>query len=411
MAVDTLDTASPTQQPNALDRLLDAILAGDDVTLFIRSDDGHRLLDAAAECLGTLRCRVFRAEGALPEGLSLPVLMRQAFGQPAPGVNDDEFLKLGFQALTTLDAACDRIVLLINDANTLRPSALRYIQLACRAGTNLQLVLAGKRGFLDLLGPNEFEHLRERLETGPIITPPLPGSRPAAAQPVPVAPAVAPLEPMRGPLPTQAGVQVDQQHTRPMLSSFPYASRRSRMAALAGIGVGAAACIAAAVWTGIGEEPAIPDQQMVVLVEPPRVPDAAAAALPEAPPAPQAPAATPMPEISVPEAPVLQALRPPAAAQEVSVPVVPTPSAAVSVPPNPPKIASRKMVMQRVMAARAAALSANSVAAWEDPYSPSQRDLRSMPSKAISNPPEQAKSYIGTYTTDANGVRIFRFGQ
>ena len=95
-------------------------------------------------------------------------------GSPTPGVQHDEFLKLGFQALTTLDAACDRIVLLINDANTLRPSALRYIQLACGAGTHLQLVLAGKRGFLDLIGPNEFAHLRERLATGPIITPPLP---------------------------------------------------------------------------------------------------------------------------------------------------------------------------------------------------------------------------------------------
>ena len=408
MAVDTLDTAPPAQQPNALDRLLDAILAGDDVTLFIRSDDGHRLLDAAAECLGTLRCRVFRAEGALPEGLSLPVLMRQAFGQPAPGVQNDEFLKLGFQAFTTLDAACDRIVLLISDANTLRPSALRYIQLACRAGTNLQLVLAGKRGFLDLLGPNEFAYLRERLATGPIITPSLPGPRAAVAQPAPAAPAAAPLEPVRGPAFKQAEMQVGQQHSRPMLSSFAYASRRSRVAALAGIGVGVAACIAAAIWTGTREEPVIPDQQMVLLVEPPPVSDTAAAALPEVPPV---PAAAPLPEVSVPEIPVLQALRPPAPAQDASVPVAPAPSAAIPVPPNPPKVASRKLVMQRVMAARAAALGANSVAAWEDPYSPSSRDLRSMPPKGISDPPEQAKSYIGTYTTDANGARVFRFGQ
>lgn len=405
MAVDTLDTASPTRPPDALDRLLDAILAGDDVTLFIKSDDGHRLLDAAAECLGALRCRVFRAEGTLPEGLSLPVLMKQALGQPAPGVQDDEFLKLGFQALTTLDAACDRIVLLINDANTLRPSALRYIQLACRAGTNLQLVLAGKRGFLDLLGPHEFAHLHERLATGPIITPPLPGPRSAAASPA----AVAPVPPMRDLLPTQAGMQVGQQYSRPMLSSFAHGSRRSRMVALAGIGVGVAACIAAAVWTGIGEQPAISEQQVTLLVEPP-VSNAPAAALPETPPV---PAAASMPEMPVPEAPVLQALQPPASAQEASVPVAPPPSliAAVPVPPNPPKTVSRKMVMQRIMAARAAALSANSVAAWEDPYSPPSRDLRSLPPpQAIPDPPEQAKSYIGTYTTDANGARVFHFG-
>lgn len=403
MAVDTLDTASPKQQPDALDRLLDAILGGDDVTLFIRSDDGHRLLDAAAECLGTLRCRVFRAKGTLPEGLSLPVLMRQAFGQPSPGVQDDEFLKLGFQALTTLDAACDRVVLLINDANTLRPSALRYIQLACRAGTNLQLVLAGKRGFLDLLGPHEFAHLRERLATGPIITPPLPGPRSAAALPAAVAPAVAPPAPMRDQLPKQAGMQVGQQHSRPMLSSFAHASRRNRMIALAGIGMGVAACITAAIWTGVGEEPAVSEQRVTLLVEPP-IPNAPAAVPPEAPPV---PAAAPMPET-----PVLQALQPPAAAQEASVPVAPPPSltAAVPVLPNPPKIVSRKIIMQRVMAARAAALSASSVAAWEDPYPP-PRDLRSMPPpQAVSDPPEQAKSYIGTYTTDANGTRVFRSG-
>jgi hypothetical protein len=178
------------------------------------------------------------------------------------------------------------------------------------------------------------------------------------------------------------------------------------MIALAGMGVGVAACIAAAVWTGIGEQRAIPDQQVVMLVEPP----VSAAAVPLE--APSVPAAVPAPVSSVPETPVLQALRPPVVAQEVSVPVVPPlPSATVPVPPNPPKIVSRKVVMQRVLAARAAALSANSVAAWEDPYSPPARDVRSMlPPQPISDPPEQAKSYIGTYTTDANGVRIFRFG-
>lgn len=410
------DTASSISQPDALRRLLDPILAGDDVTLFIKSDDGRELLDAAAECLATMRCRVLRAAGTSPEGLSLSVLMAQVTGLPVPDAQNDEALKRGFQALTALDGTCDRIVLLVSDANTLRPSALRYIQLACRAGTNLQLVLAGKRGFLDLLAPNEFSHLRARLATGPIVTPTLsnPASLAAAAPAAPV-----PLQRAQPVLAPQVSEQTGPWPSRPMLSSLYDASPRKRLAAVAGIGLGMAACVALTIWAGEGSKPvALPSQQAMLVVEQPVVPKTAVAAAPEAKPvdadvpAPAAPVAQPTPA----DVPMPEAQQPPATTQEADVPAVPLPAGPPSVlpssPTNPVKTAGRKATpaQQRLTAARAPVFSAGSVTAWEDPYPPPSRDWRPFaPPQAVSDPPDQPKSYIGTYATDANGTRAFRF--
>ena len=405
------DTNLPSSQPDALHRLLDSVLAGNDVTLFIRSDDGRELLDVAAERLAMCRCRVFRAAGTSSEGLSLPVLMAQVIGQPAPGVHNDEALKRGFQALTTLDATCDRIVLLVSDANTLQPAVLRYIQLACKAGTTLQLVLAGKRGFLELLSPHEFAPLRARLATGPIITPlsPIPTVAPAAPVAAPVAPPVA----LQRPSPMQdlpvapAPRQIGPQPGRPMLSSPAHLPRRKRLAALASIGLGLAAGIAFAVWPGGNGEPAVPGQQAMLAVELPVVPDAAVAVAPE----PQAmPAEVPaaVPEVVQPPAPTTApsvSVAPPVAAPPLASPLSP--------PLIPPKNATRKAVaaQQRSVANRTPALNAGSVAAWEDPYPPLPREWRPLPpQQAVSDVPDQPKSYIGTYTTDANGVRAFHFG-
>lgn len=414
MAVDTPETASSTRQSDALHLLVDSVLDGNDVTLFIRSDDGRALLDAAADRLATLRCRVLRAAGTPSEGLSLPVLMAQIVGQPAPGAQDDEFLKRGFQALTALDRTCDRIVLLISDANTLQPAVLRYIQLACRAGTALQLVLAGRRGFLDLLGPHEFAHLRTRLATGPIMTPP---STPATA------PAVPPphLPPGHEWLGAQAPRQDGWQSSRPVLSGPSDTSRRKRLAALAGIGLATAACIALAIWTGGDGEPVTaPGQQAMLVVEAPIVPGTAVAAAPEAPPpAAAAGPAVPRPAAVAP-APAVPQL--PAATQQASAPAalppvapplasLPSPSSPPSLPlPSLPKSPARKVMQPRI--AMAPALNAHSVAAWENPYPPPPpRDWQPLPPSVLSGPSDQAKSYIGTYTTDANGVRGFRPGR
>ena len=91
----------------------------------------------------------------------------------------------------------------------------------------------------------------------------------------------------------------------------------------------------------------------------------------------------------------------PAAPLLVAPPVVP--------PPNPVKNLVRKSTLpqQRVAATRAPVLNAGNVAAWEDPYPPPPRDWRPPTQPAMSDPPDQPKSYIGTYTTDANGIRSF----
>jgi len=446
MAVDTPETVPSTRQPDALRRLVDSVLAGNDVTLFIRSDDGRALLDAAADHLATLRCRVLRAAGMPSEGLSLPVLMAQVVGQPASGAQDDAFIKRGFQALTALDGTCDRIVLLVSDANTLQSAALRYIQLACRAGPALQLVLAGRRGFLDLLGPHEFAHLRTRLATGPIMTPP---STPAAAR------TASPprLQPGHDRLEARTPWQAGQQSSRPVLSGPSDTSRQKRFAALAGIGLGAAACIAFAVWAGGDGEPvAAPGQQAMLVIESPMVPGAAVATAPEAhPPAATAmpaapPPATVVPAPAVPQvssmivaatpempspalttvpaapppaaaAPALAVRQPPAATLQASAPAALLPAAPplVSLPslplPSLPKSTARKMMQPRVAMARAPVSNARSVAVWDDPYSPPLRDWQPSPPPVLSGPSDQPKSYIGTYAADANGVRAFRFGR
>jgi hypothetical protein len=414
IVVNMPDTASSISQPDALRRLLDPILAGDDVTLFIKSDDGRELLDAAAECLATMRCRVLRAAGTFPEGLSLSVLMAQVTGLPVPDAQNDEALKRGFQALTALDGTCDRIVLLVSDANTLRPSALRYIQLACRAGTNLQLVLAGKRGFLDLLAPNEFSHLRERLATGPIVTPTLSNpASPAAAAPLRRA------QPVHDALAPQALEQTGPWPSRPMLSSLYDASPRKRLAAVAGIGLGMAACVALTIWAGEGSKPVtLPSQQAMLVVEPPVVPETAVAAAPEVRPvdadipAPAVSAAQPAPA----DVPMPEAQQPPATTQEADIPAVPLPAGPPLVLPsnpiNPVKTAGRKAMpaQQRLTAARAPVFNTGSVTAWEDPYPPPPRDWRPLaPPQAVADSPDQPKSFIGTYATNANGTRAFRF--
>jgi len=415
MAVDMPEIASSARQSDALRLLVDSVLDGNDVTLFIRSDDGRALLDAAADRLATLRCRVLRVAGTPSEGLSLPVLMAQIVGQPAPGAQDDEFLKRGFQALTALDETCDRIVLLISDANTLQPAVLRYIQLACRAGAALQLVLAGRRGFLDLLGPHEFAHLRTRLATGPIMTPP---STPATA---PAAPPPRHLPPGHERLGARAPRQDGRQSSRPVLSGPSDTSRRKRLAALAGIGLGTAACIALAIWTGGDGEPvAAPGQQAMLVIESPIVPGTAVAAAPEAPP----PAAAAVPAVPRPAAvaPAPAVPQPPAAMQQADAPAALPPVApplaslpslsSLPSPPLPslPKSPARKVMQPRIAMAPAPALNAHSVAAWENPYSPPPpRDWQPSPPSVLSGPSDQSKSYIGTYTTDANGVRGFSF--
>ncbi len=440
----TPSNASPIPQPDALRRLLDSVLAGDDVTLFIRSDDGRALLDAAAGCLSKLRFRALRVAEAPPDGLGLATLMAQVTGQPYSSAQNDEFLRRGFQALTTLDETCDGIVLLVSDANALQPAALRYIQLACRAGANLRLVLAGRRGFLDLLAPREFAHLRARLAMGPIITPSTPAPVPMAIQAAAAAQAGAPARsappapafeasdaaslaldaslherPMSDYImPEQLAERTEPWPGLPMPSGFSSQSyRRRRLAAFTGIGLATAACIALAIGAYEAGDHASPEEQAVLVIEPLAVPGQAVAAAPAAQPTgvaaaiPEAPA--PKPAVAANEAGANEGGAPASPALASSVPPQLAAPPPVPTPSSPKSVARRSTPAQpRAVAARAPAANAGSVAAWEDAYPPAPREWRSsLPPQAMSSLPEQAQSYIGTYATDANGVRVFRFNR
>jgi len=516
------NTMSPQPEPETLRRLVDEVLAGNDVTLFIRGDAARALLDAGADCLVKLRSRALRVAGAPPDALSLAALLAQVAGQPDQGTRNDEFLKQSFQALTTLDAACDRIVLLVSDANTLQPAALRYIQLACRAGTALQLVFAGRRGFLEMLAPSEFADLRDRMAAGPILTPlsaapvitrplaPRPApAKPAAAQPAipqpaipqpaipqpaipqpaipqpaipqpaipqpaipqPAIPQPATPEPVvtnpaaslaipdapPRPILVRQTPAVSATHPanrppavplhRPMVN-LARVSRRQRVAALAGVGLVAAASATFGAWNGwVGDRPEprrqtalatptppapprpdplpmIPDASVPAQVAPPGdgTPDTApssAAAIPG--PAPASLASVPA---ALPSGPAAPDPPPPAAIGEAAAAIMapaiaPAPPSALDVystpTPRPPRNASRRAVPpQPRVAARTPAVPAGSVAAWGDPYpSPSTEWRPAPPLQAPPAPPDQPaarpQTYIGTYTTDANGIRSFRF--
>jgi len=469
-------------EPEMLRRLVDEVLAGNDVALFIRSDAGRPLLDAAADCLVRLRSRALRVAATPVDGLSLSTLMAQVTGQPDPGGKNDEFLRRGFQALTVLDATCDRIVLMVSDASTLQPAALRYIQFACHAGTKLQLVFAGRRGFLEMLAPGEFTGLRDRLAVGPILTP-------QAARPVVVGPVAAPPAAVRltvvKPVVTKPVVAVpavvDASHDLPPepqpardvaaepipapamhgpaaampwdfspvnLSSASYGRRR--LAALAGIGLVLAVSATLAIlggWTGAVEPrrqvladallPESPEIPVVIPSETPPAGDTAfRSALGAAPVVPEAPALVmaPTPTLAVPPV-IADETNTPATAPIIAPSMVLTPESLTASlskpsqivgpmqsigptqsigPSTGPGISRRFMPAQPRNAARGLPLRAGSVAAWGDPYSAPTPELRPVqPPQAVLTQPDRTvgprQAYIGTYSTDANGVRAFRF--
>lgn len=454
------NTTSSLPEPETLQRLVNEVLAGNDVILFFRSDAGQALLDAAASHLSTLRSRALRVAGVSPNGLTLPALMAQVTGQPDPGSRNDEFLKQGFQALTVPDATCDRIVLLISDANTLQPGALRYIQFACRASTKLQLVFAGKRGFLEMVGPSEFIELRDRLAVAPILTPPSAEPRvpkpavarqstiaqqPVAARPIVVKPtmtepmaafAIPEVQPRPKPVRNTSAAPVPEQVRRvpaavistdlSRLHRGGMSSQRRRLAALTGVGLVIAASVTLGAWNRwIGEKPE--SRQQVMLTD--ALPTAPAPQAPETPAAPivapptndaaSSPALAPAPVL--PEMPLPL---PPAKPDEASSPEPAPPAAAAATPApsllsvpslKPPTSAARRVApAQPRLAARSPMLHPGGVAAWGDPYPPppSPESRPSPPPPVLPFQPDQTaaprQSYIGTYSIDANGVRAFR---
>ena len=164
---------TPLSPPEALRRLLDQVMAGGDAV--VDGPGASMVLDQAAALLAVRRSRVLRAGAAGPGGLGLQELMDQVAGCQDPGGPGGASLEQGAQALTAPDAGCDRIVLMLDDAEAVQPAALRYLQLACRTGAKLRLVLVGMPDGLD---GAEFASLRARLQARPVLA--LDGSLPGA---------------------------------------------------------------------------------------------------------------------------------------------------------------------------------------------------------------------------------------
>ncbi len=398
-------TALPTTQREAVRRLLNQVLVGTDVAVPNEGDGGRALLDTAAEALRDLRSRALRVGASSSGSISLSNLMAQITGQPDLAAHDDQVLEQGFQALTVLDSSCDRVVLLISDAHRLQRAALRYVQFACRAGAKLQLVVAGNHEFFDMLAADEFAPLRARLAVAP-------GSDPAAL-PVPKPPA-----PMHSPpahdvpaLPTPGLHASADARLLPGPALPAGARRQSQRVAWVAAGLGMTALVALGLWTGQRGWRA-PQQHAPSIMElaTPATPPPTATANAQQP-GNGAPAA--MPGVAPPEAEPPSVT--PSANQAELGPKPPEPEPPLAAAPGTPQPPSQDVGRRATAAPRVATvarppgLRPRNPQDWEAPSPPPQAW---QPSPAASSAPEQPAirppQYIGTYTTDANGVRKFR---
>ena len=417
--------AQPINQPDALRLLLDRILRGTDATLIADGDAACVLLDLAADCLSGRRIRILRAAEVLPNGLTAPTPSPHIAAQAKVSLPDDAALSRSFQALTVLDPSCDRIVLLVGDAHALQHSALRYIQFASRSAAHLQLVFCGTRALFDLLDIEEFAGLRARLTTSPVLTlaAPVPEDGDTPPPSVPHAPAAWAGE-AAAPSPIAR---------RPAVS----ANRDGwflRLGVLALLGLGGAAGLTLGL-KGSGAGRPAASQQAASVVQPPTPPDTPTPGLTAAGAASQAdPGMAPaVPESPPPYLPAMAGDTQGAGGKSLpSVPAAPPPAEAAGslvtvwlgsragTSENEPRLPETPARLARNLG-RTVAPVAPSRAAAAAPGSRARRsrevrdqappDDQWVPSQSAYNswtaPGSQAPRYIGSYTTDANGVRMF----
>lgn len=463
--VDKPGKSLPVHQAAALRRLLDQVIAGSDVVLTADDAGGRAVLDAAAERLPGLRRRALRVHALSPGGISLSGMMTQVTDRPDPEDQDDQLLEQGFQALTVTDAACDGIVLLVSDAHLLQRAALRYVQFARRAGMGLRVVLAGRPELLDLLGADEFGFLQARFAAGSTIA--LPAPEPARApeprlpraaepprparpvEPLPFMEAPAPPPPTPLPVPRMPRTPV----VEPRAAVSSRAPRRLGVPGWAAIGLGLAASLALGMWIGRNGMPfAPPSVSSTEPAAPPRAAPQPAADARNRSTAGDAPlAAAPMPVLPVPPAvppPPTQSVPAPAPRDEATLPVPSSldPAAPPSGPGTAtqgraaaptPRLTDRRFRDQfRDQEPPQIALRPLPRTPWRVPgrlqgrlqpdiedEAPSARMPDRGPDRAADRVPDtgppntfdplyanpnRSGPFIGTYTTDANGVRVFR---
>lgn len=143
-------------------------------------------LNQAEYELSDYRVRCIRVHGAPSGGFSLRDLIAQVVDRPDAATLTDHDLKAGFLALTEPGEGCDLVVLLVAEAHSLLPSAMRYIQFACRSSPKLRVVLAGHPNLAATLAPDEFAYLRQvtqTLQMPDLVEPAVSGSAPAMREP------------------------------------------------------------------------------------------------------------------------------------------------------------------------------------------------------------------------------------
>ena len=122
------------------------------------------LLDQTAQELSGRRIRCVRVQGPAAGGLASRGLIAQIVARPDPGALTDADLEAGFKALTEPGEGFRRVALLVSEAHSLLPSALRYVQLARQASpAKLCVVLAGKPGLAAALEGEDFIPLRSAM--------------------------------------------------------------------------------------------------------------------------------------------------------------------------------------------------------------------------------------------------------
>ncbi len=160
--------------PSSGRKLVAAIMSGGSA-LVTGPVGAAELLGVLAHSLAATRTRVVRVRPPL----DLPDFMEQV--APASAAAGDVRLVQGFNTLTTPDSACDRIVLLVEDAHLLPQATLRYIEFALRAGPHLQVAFAGRSEIVDVLALDGFAGLRRQLSLHLTLPERLPAPAPAFA--------------------------------------------------------------------------------------------------------------------------------------------------------------------------------------------------------------------------------------
>ena len=148
---------------------LAAHLTGGGSLLLTGANGTAAVLAGAADMLANGRTRVLRV--SLP--LDLPGFMEQV-GRTGHAAGDDD-VERGFNALTTLDPGCDRIVLLVEDAHLLPHTTLFYLQFVLRGEPPLRLALAGRPEIAGTLALEGFTGLRGRFSLQLTMSEPSPG--------------------------------------------------------------------------------------------------------------------------------------------------------------------------------------------------------------------------------------------